>query len=89
MATQQAVRRWILTGAVAAITITGSIYGATLKRDVEVQKRRKQILESSPEEQIKTLEVAREQLVFKKNELERKITAFKERRLREKEQEGR
>lgn len=36
--TSQAVRRWILTGGVAAVTITGTIYGATLKEDVEVTK---------------------------------------------------
>lgn len=36
--TQQAVRRWIMTGGVAAVTITGTIYGATLKEDVTVQK---------------------------------------------------
>jgi hypothetical protein len=36
MATPQAVRRWILTGAVAAITMTGTIYGATLKGEREV-----------------------------------------------------
>jgi hypothetical protein len=38
MATTQAVRRWIITGAVTAITITGTIYGASLKDDVEVKK---------------------------------------------------
>jgi len=31
MSTHQAVRRWIMTGAVAAITVTGTIYGADLK----------------------------------------------------------
>jgi len=36
--TQQAVRRWIMTGGVAAVTITGTIYGATLKEDVTVQQ---------------------------------------------------
>ncbi|KAH9864817.1 hypothetical protein IAQ61_008762 [Plenodomus lingam] len=88
MTTPQTVRRWILTGAVAAITVTGSIYGATLKSDIEVHKRRKQILEATPEEQIETLDIARAQLVSKKNELERKIEGFRERRLREKESEG-
>jgi hypothetical protein len=38
MATPQVVRRWIMTGAVAAVTITGTIYGATLKDDTEVKK---------------------------------------------------
>jgi hypothetical protein len=40
MATPQAVRRWIMTGAVAAITMTGTIYGATLKGDREVVRVR-------------------------------------------------
>jgi hypothetical protein len=38
MATPQAVRRWIMTGSVAAVTITGSIYGATLNDDLGVKK---------------------------------------------------
>ena len=38
MATTQAVRRWIITGAVTAITITGTVFGATLKDDVGVKK---------------------------------------------------
>ena len=33
--TSQAVRRWIMTAAVAGITITGTIYGAGLKTDRE------------------------------------------------------
>jgi hypothetical protein len=34
----QAVRRWIMTGAVAAITVTGTLYGAGLKTDQEVKQ---------------------------------------------------
>ncbi|KAF2851019.1 hypothetical protein T440DRAFT_395627 [Plenodomus tracheiphilus IPT5] len=89
MATTQTVRRWVLTGAVTAITITGSIYGATLKDDLEIHKKRKQILEATPEEKIAALEIARAELVSKKNELERKVTRFRERRSKEKENEGR
>lgn len=36
----QAVRRWIMTGAVAAITVTGTLYGAGLKTDQEVKQVR-------------------------------------------------
>lgn len=38
MTTHQAVRRWIMTGAVTAVTITGTIYGASLKGDQELQQ---------------------------------------------------
>ena len=38
----QAVRRWIMTGAVAAITVTGTIYGAGLKSDQDVKRVRLQ-----------------------------------------------
>ena len=40
MATQQAVRRWIVTGAVAAVTVAGTLYGAGLKGDLEVKQVR-------------------------------------------------
>lgn len=36
--TSQAVRRWIMTAAVAGVTITGTIYGAGLKTDREVKQ---------------------------------------------------
>lgn len=52
-----------------------------------VLQTRKQLLEATPEEQIAVLETARASLVSKKNELERKITRFRERRLKEQEQE--
>jgi hypothetical protein len=38
MATHQAVRRGIITGAVAAVTISGTIYGAGLKGDHDVKQ---------------------------------------------------
>lgn len=38
MTTQQAVRRWIMTAAVAGVTMTGTIYGATLKSEQDVKK---------------------------------------------------
>ncbi|KAH7090350.1 hypothetical protein FB567DRAFT_589750 [Paraphoma chrysanthemicola] len=86
MATPQAVRRYIMTGAVAAVTITGTIYGATLKSEQDVKQEKKRILEATPEERIEQLELARRDLVAKKTEMERKIAAFHERR-RAKEQE--
>ncbi|KAG9185738.1 hypothetical protein G6011_07069 [Alternaria panax] len=80
MATLQTVRRWIMTGAVAAITITGTIYGAGLKGQQDVKQQKRQILEATPEERIAQLEVARAELVLKKNEMERKMGQIAERR---------
>jgi hypothetical protein len=38
MVTPQTVRRVILTGSIAAITLTGTIYGAQLKSDLQTQQ---------------------------------------------------
>ncbi|KZM18680.1 uncharacterized protein EKO05_0006476 [Ascochyta rabiei] len=119
----QAVRRWILTGAVAAITVTGTIYGAGLKSDREVIavrhnpvhasfpsapgtmsyinlaaplpfrpvtnsfKERKRYQQASPEEIISQLQIARDNLVMKKKEMERKIAGFHEKQRQAKELE--
>ncbi|USP80926.1 hypothetical protein yc1106_08200 [Curvularia clavata] len=80
MVTLQTVRRWIMTGAVAAITITGSIYGAGLKGRQELKQQKRQVLQASPEERIAQLEVTRAELVLKKNEMERKIAMVAEKR---------
>ncbi|KAF1358951.1 hypothetical protein EJ07DRAFT_122224 [Lizonia empirigonia] len=76
----QAVRRWIMTGAVAAITVTGTIYGAGLKSDRELKAERKRYQQASPEEIISQLQIAREDLVMKKKEMERKIAGFHEKK---------
>ncbi|KAF9698175.1 hypothetical protein EKO04_003687 [Ascochyta lentis] len=83
----QAVRRWILTGAVAAITVTGTIYGAGLKSDREVKAERKRYQQASPEEIISQLQIARDNLVIKKKEMERKIAGFHEKQRQAKELE--
>lgn len=109
----QAIRRWIMTGAVAAITITGTFYGAGLKTDQEVKKvrrhhypvpsrpcisllllstsslpvhiadslqERKRYQQASPDEIISQLTIARDDLVMKRNEMERKIAGFHEKK---------
>ncbi|KAF2131133.1 hypothetical protein P153DRAFT_287962 [Dothidotthia symphoricarpi CBS 119687] len=81
MASLQTVRRWIMTGAVASITITGTMYGAGLKGQRDVKQERTRLQETSPEEMIAQLEVARADLVIKKNEMERKINNFTQRHL--------
>ncbi|KAL6711370.1 hypothetical protein ACN47E_005901 [Coniothyrium glycines] len=87
MSAHQAVRRWILTAGVTAITITGTLYGASLKGDHEVKVKAKEILQATPEERIAQLEVARADLVRRRNEMQRKIDGFKE-RVGKEEQEG-
>ncbi|KAF2622674.1 hypothetical protein BU25DRAFT_300362, partial [Macroventuria anomochaeta] len=76
----QAIRRWIMTGAVAAITVTGTIYGAGLKTDREVKQERKRYQQATPEEIISQLEIARDDLMMKKKEMERKIAGFQEKK---------
>ncbi|KAF3043872.1 hypothetical protein E8E11_004902 [Didymella keratinophila] len=78
--TSQAVRRWIMTAAVAGITITGTIYGAGLKTDREAKQERKRYQQASPEEMISHLQIARDDLEMKKREMERKIAGFHEKR---------
>lgn len=40
MASPPVVRRWIMTGAITAITVTGAIYGADLKSRQEYKQVR-------------------------------------------------
>ncbi|KAF2203859.1 hypothetical protein GQ43DRAFT_365913 [Delitschia confertaspora ATCC 74209] len=87
MVTTQTVRRWILTGSITAITVTGAIYGAQLKTRQELRQEKKKILEAGPEEQIAQLEGARSELITKKNELERKIATVSARRIAREQQD--
>ncbi|KAF2017219.1 hypothetical protein BU24DRAFT_460293 [Aaosphaeria arxii CBS 175.79] len=80
MTTQQAVRRWIMTGAVTAITVTGTLYGAGLKGSQELKQKQQEIRQATPEDKIAQLEVVRSQLVSRKEELERKLEKFADRR---------
>lgn len=79
-------KRLIWTGAFAAVTIVGSIYGVGLKTQQEYHSEKQQILESPVEERILSLEGRRAQLVNLKRPLEKKR---EELRLRlQKEQQG-
>ncbi|KAF2745944.1 hypothetical protein M011DRAFT_380165, partial [Sporormia fimetaria CBS 119925] len=81
----QAVRRWFLTGSVAAITIVGSIYGAGLKSKHEFKQEKQRIMEATPEEKLAQLETVRAELVLQKNQMDRKLQQVKA-RIAEKEQ---
>lgn len=41
MSQQQIIRRWVMTGAVTAITVTGALYGAGLKSRQELKQVRR------------------------------------------------
>ncbi|ORY18858.1 hypothetical protein BCR34DRAFT_473064 [Clohesyomyces aquaticus] len=86
--TKQAVRRWILTGGIAAITAIGAYTGASLKGNQEVIKEKKKLLEATPEERIAQLELARSELVAKKHGIEIKIANLAARRQAKARQNG-
>ncbi|KAI1131050.1 hypothetical protein F5Y10DRAFT_262613 [Nemania abortiva] len=66
-------KRLVWTGAFAAVTIVGSIYGAGLKTQQEYRAEKRQILETPIEERIQTLEARRAQLMSQKRPLEQKL----------------
>lgn len=53
-----------------------------------MSQKRKQVLEATPEETIAHLQAARADLVLKKNEMERKIANFVERRRAKEQSQG-
>lgn len=69
-----------MTGGITAVTVTGALYGAGLKTKQEYKQEKKKLLEATPEEKIAQLETTRTELLTKKSELERKITALAARR---------
>ncbi|KAI0458508.1 hypothetical protein F5B21DRAFT_459980 [Xylaria acuta] len=66
-------KRMIWTGAFAAVTIVGTIYGAGLKTQRDYRAEKKQVLEAPVEERIRMLEARRAQLVSHRRPLERKL----------------
>ncbi|OTA95423.1 hypothetical protein M434DRAFT_64359, partial [Hypoxylon sp. CO27-5] len=66
-------KRIIWTGAFAAVTIVGAIYGAGLKTQQEYKEEKKRIIEASPEDRIRALEDRRAVLVRERAPLERKL----------------
>ncbi|TKA59917.1 hypothetical protein B0A49_04045 [Cryomyces minteri] len=77
---QQAIRRWIITGAVAGVTATGAWYGAGLKTRQEFTQVKRVRAEATTAEKIAQLENARGGLVVKRTALERKIEELRARR---------
>ncbi|KAL1960513.1 hypothetical protein VTO42DRAFT_7812 [Malbranchea cinnamomea] len=76
-------RRIILTGAVAAATVSGSLYGASLKMGQEAKEEAKKRQTATTQEKINALLAVREELVTKKMTIEKQIQDL-ERRQEEK-----
>ncbi|KAJ5742713.1 uncharacterized protein N7511_011114 [Penicillium nucicola] len=81
------VKRLVLTGAVTAITITGTLYGAGLKTNQEIAETVKQRQESTFDEQMKALQGMRSNLTARRGILENQIRDLDARML-EKQQKG-
>ncbi|EFQ97186.1 hypothetical protein MGYG_00229 [Nannizzia gypsea CBS 118893] len=69
----------ILAGAVAVITASGAVWGASLKMNQEEQERVQRSLDATPEEKINSLLLARENLVAKRGMLENQIKGIEAR----------
>ncbi|EON98181.1 hypothetical protein UCRPA7_6298 [Phaeoacremonium minimum UCRPA7] len=66
-------KRFIWTGAFAAVTVVGSIYGAGLKTQQEFKAERRKIIEASPEEKIAMMEERRKRLLMQRRPFEKKL----------------
>ncbi|KAI1755836.1 hypothetical protein F4782DRAFT_550961 [Xylaria castorea] len=81
-------KRMIWTGAFAAVTIVGAIYGAGLKWQQDYHTEKKQVLEAPIDERIRTLETRRAQLVNQRRPLEKKLEELRLRVQEEKKNEA-
>ncbi|KAK8193181.1 hypothetical protein HDK77DRAFT_480532 [Phyllosticta capitalensis] len=81
MPNPKTLRLWVLTGSVAAITVTGSIYGAGLKTQSQQSQARKAAQEVPIEARIAGLEQRRAQLVEQKAGLDKKLAEIQARRV--------
>ncbi|OTB07348.1 hypothetical protein M426DRAFT_8725 [Hypoxylon sp. CI-4A] len=73
------LKRLIWTGAFAAITIVGAIYGAGLKTQQEYKQEKQKIVEASVEDRVRNLEQRRAALVTQRAPLERKLAELQAR----------
>ncbi|KAL4898773.1 hypothetical protein BDV59DRAFT_197644 [Aspergillus ambiguus] len=73
MATNPKTRRLVLTGAVTAITIAGSLYGAGIKTGQEVTQTVQKTREATIDERIALLQGTRQDLASKKQLVERQL----------------
>ncbi|KAK4188961.1 hypothetical protein QBC35DRAFT_548009 [Podospora australis] len=76
------------TGVFAAVTITGTIYGAGLKTQQEWQSEKKKRQEATLEEQTNLLNTQLKKLQKEKAEIEDKLAYVRERAERRRERDG-
>lgn len=80
-------KRMVWTGAFAAVTFVGTIYGAGLKTRLEYKEEKKKLTEAPVDDRIDALETRRGQLLSQRMQIERKLTEL--RRKMAEEPEGR
>ncbi|RJE22842.1 hypothetical protein PHISCL_04828 [Aspergillus sclerotialis] len=73
MASVKKVQRLVLTGAVTAITIAGTLYGASMKMQQEVTEVNQKRREATIDEQIEYLRSTRQNLSMKKDLVQQQI----------------
>ncbi|EMR72297.1 hypothetical protein UCREL1_658 [Eutypa lata UCREL1] len=73
------LQRIIWTGAFAAVTIVGAIYGAGLKTQQEYKSEKKQVVQASVEDRIAVLENRRATLMSQKIPLDNKLAGLRKR----------
>ncbi|KAH7029415.1 uncharacterized protein B0I36DRAFT_350301 [Microdochium trichocladiopsis] len=78
-AATQGLKRIVWTGAFAAVTIVGAIYGAGLKTQQEFKAEKAKVIEATPEERIAQLETRRSALVTQRIPIQRKLDEVNER----------
>ncbi|KAK7513587.1 uncharacterized protein IWZ02DRAFT_16388 [Phyllosticta citriasiana] len=81
MVQQKTIRLWVMTGAFAAVTATGAIYGAGLKTQSEQGQARKVAQEVPIEARIAGLEQKRAHLLEQKAGLDKKLAEIKARQV--------
>ncbi|KAL4993363.1 hypothetical protein BDV10DRAFT_27290 [Aspergillus recurvatus] len=81
------VKKIVLTGAVTAVTIAGTLYGAGLKTQQEVSQHTQKTREITLDERIASLQSTRQVLVGKKELVEKQMRDL-DARIEERKQKG-
>ncbi|KAJ9160851.1 hypothetical protein NKR19_g2862 [Coniochaeta hoffmannii] len=70
-------KRMVWTGAFAAVTFVGTIYGAGLKTRMEYKEEKKKLTEAPLDDRVDALETRRGQLLTQRAQLERKLAELR------------